>query len=451
VFLCFLAGRAGLSHHLEGVRTVGKDAAPSVIAAQRVKAELAGMCAAAGRELLLPAGQKGTAAKEFDERRRAATEGLMTAAGNITYGDAERVPIRTMLQGLGPYEGALSQARLLHDRGDPAFVDPLRRADALLTDTLLPAAVALDQANRQALDAGYDRARGTGTGGMFWLLLSGLVALGALVGTQVFLARRTRRLVNPPLAAATAALLALLVALGSAFATASEQLRRAKADCFESIHVLEQARADGYEMLAAQRLALLDPARAAAYAQRFRERRDRIITPAPGARIDALTAAVVAQQLPPGAGRGGDEEAVPRAWGAFARENLPQSVQGYLAAELRNITFVGEREAAVDTLRGFAAFVAADAQVAGRTEAGKRADAVRLALADEPGGTVRAFREFDAALGRTLEINLREFGLAVQRGFAALTPFGVATPVVALSVALLAAAGLRPRLKEYAP
>jgi hypothetical protein len=450
-FVFFLAGRVGLSHHLEGVRTVGKDAAPSVIAAQRVKAELAGMYASAARELLTPTGQKEAVAKEFDERRRAVTEGLMTAAGNITYGDSERVPIRTMLQGLGPYEGAISQARLLHGRGDPGFVEPLRNADAFLNDSLLPAADALDQANRRALDAGYDRARGTASSGLAWLLSSGLVALGALIGTQVSLTRRTRRLVNPALALASVAVTVLIVALGSAFVTASSQLRRAKADCFESIHVLERARADGYEMLAAERLALLDPARAETYAKRFRDRRDRIITQAPGGTIDSLTASVVAQRLPSGAGRGGDVEGVPRAWGEFARANLPQAVQGHLASELRNITFVGEREAAVDTLRTFAEFVAADSRVAQLAAKEKRADAVSLALSDKPGGAVRAIQDFDTALGRTLKINHREFGLAVDRGFAVLTRFGVLTPMVALGVVLLASAGLRPRLKEYAP
>ncbi|MDR3635421.1 MAG: hypothetical protein P4L84_16570 [Isosphaeraceae bacterium] len=125
-------------------------------------------------------------------------------------------------------------------------------------------------------------------------------------------------------------------------------------------------------------------------------------------------------------------------------------MHGYLAAELRNITFVGEREAAVDTLRGFAQFVATDSRAAERAGTGKPADAVSLALSDKPGGAVRAFRTFDAALGRTLEINHREFRRAVDRSFARLTPFGVATPVVALGVALLASAGMRLRLKEYA-
>jgi hypothetical protein len=204
-------------------------------------------------------------------------------------------------------------------------------------------------------------------------------------------------------------------------------------------------------MQAAQRLALLDPARAEVYTKRFRDRRDRMITPAPGTTIDGLTADVVAQKLPLGAGRGGDEEAVPRAWGEFARANLPQTVKGHLAAELRNISFVGEREVAVETLRGFAEFVAADSRVAELAATGKRADAINLVLSDGPGGSARAFQGFDAALGKTLGINHREFKLAVDRGFIGLSPFEWATPLVALAVALLASAGLRPRLKEYSP
>jgi hypothetical protein len=445
-----LAAFTGVRTYRHGIQTVGRDAAPSIIAAQRVKAELAGMHASAARELLVPPGQLAAAEKDFEERRRAATEELITAAANITYGDAERIPIRTMLEGLASYEGAIAQARLLHARNDPGFVEPLRQADALLTDTLLPAADALDRANREALDAGYDHARGSDTWAWVWLVLSGLVALGVLVGTQLFLARKTRRLVNPALALASVVVLAGLVTVGSSYVSASGQLQRAKADCFESIHVLEQARADGNEMLAAERLALLDPARVEVYAKRFRDRRDRLLTPAPGDTLDSLTAKVVAQKLPPGAGKGGDEEAVPRAWGELARKELPDSVTGHLAAELRNVTFVGERDVAVDTLRGFAGFVTADSRVTELAATGKRNEAIGLALGDQPGGSIRAFRAFDEPLVRTLDINHDEFGKAVDRGFVAVALREWVAVGLAAGVCLLALLGLRPRLREYA-
>jgi hypothetical protein len=445
------AGFVGVRAHREGMQNLGRDSAPSIIAAQRVKAELAAMHAAAARELLsVRPEQRAAAVREYENRRRAVTDALLTAAGNITYGDAERVPIRTMLEGLGPYEGALAQARLLHTRNDAGFVDPLRRADALLTDTMLPAADALDRANQEALDAGYSVARGADTRGWVWLAVSGAAALAALVGTQLFLARKTRRLMNPALVLATAAVLFGLYSLGSGYAAADRQLRRAKDDCFESIGVLTRARADGYEMLAAERLALLDPNRAEEYATRFRFRRNRLLTPPQVDTLDGLMAKVIAQQLPPGAVRAGDEEAVARAWGELARKELPSAVGGHLAVELRNVTFAGEREAAVDTLRGFVAFLSADARVNDLSAAGTRDDALALALDDRPDGPARGFRTFDEHLGRTTNINHTEFDKAVDRGFAAVADREWIAVALGAGVWLLALIGLRPRFREYA-
>jgi hypothetical protein len=445
-----VAGFVGTRAHRQGMQTVGRDSAPSIISAERVKAELAAMHAAAARELLESPERRPAAEKEFLERRRGLTEALLSATANITYGDSERIPIRTMLDGLGTYEGALAQARLLHARGDAGFVEPLRRADAVLTDTLLPAADALDRANQEVLDAGYTRARRADLWAWLWLALSGLAALGALIGTQLLLARKTRRLVNPPLVTATGAVVFGFVALASAYVAAGHELHRAKEDCFHSIDVLEKARADGYKMLAAHRIFLLDPARADVYTARFRDRRDKILTPAAGETIDVLVAKVSAQKLPPGVERSSDAEAVSRAWGELARKDLPESVSGHLAFELRNITFVGERDAAVEALRGFGAFISAEARVSELTAGGKRSEAIALALADRPGSAARSFREFDNALGRTLDINHTEFDLAVNRGSAATAEKEWLAIGLAAGVCLLALLGLRPRLREYA-
>ncbi len=454
------ASFAGVRAHRQGVQSLGRDAAPSIIAAQQVKTNLAAMHALAVLGLLdsqdRPGGEGAsgsrngrasdntTADRAIGTRRRGATEALMVAAGNITYGDAERVPIRAMLEGLGPYEARLAEARLLHGRGDKAFVEPLRRADGLLQNTLLPAAEALDHANRAALDAGHDQARAAAGWAWAWLLVAGLAALAVFGATQVFLTRKMRRRVNPALAAATFAVLAGLVALGSVYAKAGGQLHRAKADCFESIHVLEQARADGYDMLAAQRLALLDPVRGAVYQARFRDRAARLASPPQGMAIDALVNQVTSQRLP--AGRPGDEEAEARRWGELARQELPSDFKGHLAVELRNVTFAGEREAAVETLRAFAAFLAVDAQVQGRAN---KAEAVALAVRDDPGGATRAFAGFEAALGRTLTINHAEFDRAVERGFGAVRGWDWASLGLALGIGLLATLGLRPHLREY--
>jgi len=80
-----------------------------------------------------------------------------------------------------------------------------------------------------------------------WILLTGLAALGALLSLQGYAIRRFRRLLNPSLLAASLAAAAL--AAGGVLLTTNEaeHLRVAKKDAFDSILVLDQARAVSHD------------------------------------------------------------------------------------------------------------------------------------------------------------------------------------------------------------
>src|SRR5262249_54125741 len=143
-------------------------------------------------------------AADYEKRRVEATEGILDAAGNITYGEAEKGPLRRLLGALGPYEGAVARALVLHARGDrEGALAGHREADRLMQQVLLPAADDLDRANRDELDRAYASIRRSSLLELLVVVLAGLALLAALVTTQWFLYRRMRRLVNPGLAAAT--------------------------------------------------------------------------------------------------------------------------------------------------------------------------------------------------------------------------------------------------------
>jgi hypothetical protein len=421
----FLAVYAGVREHRQALKTLGEDSAPSIIAAQSIKADLAEMHGHAAWVLLGEPGGDPEAVRAYEGKRPKVTEGLLAAAGNITYGDAERVPIRTLLNALGAYEGAVAQARVLHQQGDAGYLDKYREADTLLHGTLLPAADALDEANRKALNESYARQQASTGWALAVVVVSGAALLGALAATQVFLYRRMRRLVNPALAAATALAACYLGYTVYAFRAESDYLRRAKADAFDSIDVLWQARAVAHDAGGDARRRLLDPARAGAYDQGFRAKSARLMELPPGLSDRALLDAV-------------------------ARGQLPAGFKGYLAKELGNITFEGERAAAVATLENYVHFVAAASRVRERADGGKRDEAVALALGNSPGQLRWAFARFDAALNKTIAINHAQFTDAVARGSQALAGFDWSAPLAALGVAVLAFLGLRPRLKEYA-
>jgi hypothetical protein len=156
-----LVGEGAIARVRHANRTIGKDAAPSIIAAQEIGSALADLDASAANYLLLVAsGSMSSATDVFEARRTQATRRMLDVAEDITYGDAERIPILTLFDGFGRYLELVAQARWLHDHGQPGpALNYYRDATALMHATLLPAANALDEANRSQMDAIYGETR----------------------------------------------------------------------------------------------------------------------------------------------------------------------------------------------------------------------------------------------------------------------------------------------------
>ncbi len=93
------------------LRTVGKDTVPSIIAAQHIKSAMADMDADAVNELLEPPSASAAALQAYEDRRVEAAGALIGAAENITFGDAERLPIQSLQVGMGSYDRLIQRAR----------------------------------------------------------------------------------------------------------------------------------------------------------------------------------------------------------------------------------------------------------------------------------------------------------------------------------------------------
>ena len=172
---------------------------------------------------------------------------------------------------------------------------------------------------------------------------------------QLHLAARFRRLVNPALAAATVLAIAFAAVTVTRLNAESGRLDVAKQDAFDSIQALTLARAVSYDANADESRYLVDPGRAAQYQQSFLAKSQQIVNVGPVgiSGYDAALAADIA---------------------AYQRDNSDVRFGGYLGAEFRNITFPGERRAAVATLLAFQRLRA------GRPHAARPGD-------NEPGGT----------------------------------------------------------------
>lgn len=418
VFVLWLVAAGSIVHTRQAIQTVGKDAVPSIVAAQEIRAHMADMDASTAN-VFIGSGDNVSVKNQYDADRAAANDNLILAAQNITYGDAERGPILTLTNDLETYSGLVKAART---KGRPYGIKDLRAASALMHGEMIPAADALDKANFDHLNDAYAAARGMAGETQIGLYFTGALVLAALLAAQIYLARRTRRLVSLPLALATVVLVGYVLWLSGALAYENEQLRAAKADCFDSIHALWKAKSVAYDANGDESLFLLGlpPSEEAVYDQSFHAKAAQLagvpVTP-------ALVASCEAGTVP--------------------------TFPGDLGVELRNITFVGEHDAAVDTLRNWGGYMALDAQIRTLETTGHHAEAVTLCTGTAPGQSDYAFGQFDTALGRTLGINQTQFDLTVARAFAGLRPLPVVSVVAALLIVLLTWLGLAPRLREY--
>ncbi len=413
----------GARSHRQAMQAVGKDSAPSIIAAQHIRAALADMDANAANELLDDR-TSGAARKAYEARRKEAVESIVTAAQNITYGDAELIPVRKLAYGLGTYTAMMQRARDLHEAGDRRFIAEWRAAAQYMDNTVLPAAADLDKANRHVLDDIYAAQGRASLLSILLTLLTAALLLALLIWLQWFLMERTRRTLNPLLLGASVVTVFFVAYTLSAFRAQDRHLRIAKEDAFESIHALWQARSVSYSANSDESRYLLDREQADSHQNAFFAKAYRI------ARLPRGTNSSAALSM---AGQG----------------TRLQNFTGYLADELNNITFEGEREAATSTLARYLEYMEIDASIRKLEQSGKHAEAVALCTGSQQGESNWAFDRFDTALGKTLEVNQRAFDTAVEAGFRDVSGFEVIAPVAALAIAALTFFGLKPRLEEY--
>ena len=400
------------------VRTVGRDTVPSIVAAEKMNVALADINTNFANAILAKDDDSKPSWRTIKEESDAVSHALITASENVTYGAEEEDPIYAIQSNLPVYFRLLGQAR------SKMQTDPLpdtRAASDLMQNTIMPVGFALDEANFRHLTATYDEHRANQTMALIMVLLA-VGALGAfLVVVQLDLARRTRRLVNPPLLGATILLAAFGVYLIFVFVGAGEQLRAAKQDSFDSIHALWKARAVAYDANAEESLYLLErDALQVRHQEAFFGRSDQLLSGLPGAQAVAEAAA-----------------------GRY------KNIKGFIGAELNNITYPGEREAALDLLRTFVDYIEIDRKIRDLERTGRHAEAFALCVGTAPGQSDWAFARFDKALLKVLDINERFFATQVASAFSYLGWIPWALPIVALAIAVLSWLGLQPRIREY--
>jgi hypothetical protein len=386
----------------------------------------AGLAANRLRDLASYAADRATADRDIQQAtlaeadNAAAEQQLVVVLGRI--GQYEALAADALL--------ASQQTRRAAGRAPVAAVGYYQQATSLMQASILPAVDALATVSAARLDTAYHRGTSiTGTGSALLACLGVLLA-ATLIALQVYLAFRFRRMLNPALAVALALAITFAVTATGRLGTESSELKVAKQDAFDSIQALTLARAVSYDANADESRYLIDPGRAAQYQQSFLAKSQQIANVGPVGIFDY------------DAKLGTDIQ-------AYRRDNHDVRFGGYLGTELRNITFPGERAAAVATLLAFQRYERDDRTLRALAK-GSLAAAVAYDTGTTRGQSDWAFNQYDTALSKVIAVNSGAFTAAVQDGQDGTSGWDLEFP--ALAVTLLAVAifaGIWPRLAEY--
>ncbi|MER7805883.1 hypothetical protein [Streptomyces sp900116325] len=191
--------------------------------------------------------------ERYEKDIKDASRLLVKAASTTDASSPSGQEITELNEELPRYTGLIERARANNRQGLPLGGAYLRYANQKMSTELLPAAERLYTAETGRLDQDYDSARA-------WPFLSlglGVVALGALFWAQRRNYRRTNRVFNHGLLAATAASTVLLLWLGVGHTVARSELQDANVHGQQSLDVLNHARINSLKARANENLTLV--------------------------------------------------------------------------------------------------------------------------------------------------------------------------------------------------
>ena len=229
----------------------GADAA-QVVRVQDIHTDLVQADAAATNAFLVgglePAGQRAT----YDAAVADASQRITRAARAQP---ADGQTLAAVNADLVHYAGGVEQARANNRQGLPVGAQYLTEASAGLRAPggALAQLDATVTANRERVQHELDAARLA----LLWLVLPGLLALVVLAGAMLWMARRTHRYVNLPLAGATLAVLVGLVAGWVVLAGISGRVDEVQKGPYAAALATAQARVAGFDAKAQESLTLI--------------------------------------------------------------------------------------------------------------------------------------------------------------------------------------------------
>jgi hypothetical protein len=329
---------------------------------------------------------------EPPEQRAHFVESLAEAARLIAEGataqPADKDALGALNQTLITYNGLIEQARANNRQGLPIGSQYLKDANAVLQDDSLPLVKALVQANEERVDTEFDGI----SQGNIWVLVGGLLTLFVFGVTLRWLARRTHRYLNVPIAIGGALVLLTTVVGGLALANASSDASSTRENAYDKTLALSRARIAAYDARSNESLTLIARGSGDAFDKAYNS-----------------SAAAVDEQLGKSSGT---VDGLETRWNAYKAVH----------AKVRKADTDGNWDAAVNMAVG------------------------KTGTADD---SVKTFNAFDESSAAQLESISETVAFELSDARDGLPPIGWLGLPIGIAAALLVAWGMSQRLEEY--
>lgn len=379
-----VAASATAADRQRELQTLRSHTEPLADAAQRIYSALSSANTTAATAFLAGGVEPRDVRDRYDAAVGEASAGLVTASNGVSPNDIQSLTLLTDLSNqLAVYTGMMGTARAANRDGRPIGVAYLSESSTLLQQSMLPDAERLYRTQAEAVMASGRSAAATPA-----LIAGAALAVGLLLFAQVFVARRSRRRINPGLLLASVLMIALAVWLTVAGLVVTHAVNGARAAGGEPLESAVTARILVQQARADEILGLLKRGSDTLSDIRFEERTTQV-------------------------GRILDRHAV---------------------------------DGAQDALHGWKA---AHSEIRGRLGSGDYPGAVAIARDDEMRGSTAQFTRLDQALGDDIARLRDRQRDGLTRAYGALSALPAGAAAISVLAALAVAAGIAPRLSEY--
>lgn len=258
--LCGLIGAAAIAAR-DGSLDAAGTSARQLVDLQEVRTAAVEADSIAASSFLLRGGEQAVQRARYEDRLAAATRALAVVAQRAPTADVEALAAANT--SLASFAGLIEQSRANNRQGFPVGAAYQRQASALVRSDLLPALDAVDLASRERLNSSL----GDSTRNAVIAVVALLVALVVLVVASFLLFRRTRRLINVPIAIGGALVVAALAwSMFTLLPTGATVEDTVDSD-LSGADALARARAGAFDARSAESLTLINRGNGAANQQ----------------------------------------------------------------------------------------------------------------------------------------------------------------------------------------